>query len=103
MLLYTPGLFCKSGFYNICHLRLPGMPTFATPIHRLIAPDEAGEEAVATRGCGDGGRATTGAAERLVLFVKVTLLQNICGKSFGALRAFYYFAYTTFIFKNLFN
>lgn len=42
------------------------MPTLTAPIHRLIASDEAGEEAVATGCGGDGGGATTGTAERLV-------------------------------------
>lgn len=65
-IIYTPILFCKPGFYNICHLRLPRMPTLTAPIHRLIASDEAGEEAVATGCGGDGGGATTGTAERLV-------------------------------------
>ena len=70
-IIYTPILFCKPWFYNICHLRLPRMPTLATPIHSLIATNEAGEEAVTTRGCGDGGGATTRTFERLVFFVKM--------------------------------
>ena len=65
-IIYTPGLFCKPKFYNIWHLRLPGMSAFAAPIHRLIAPNETGEEAVATGCGGDGGRAAAGTAERLV-------------------------------------
>ena len=44
------------------------MSTLATPIHSLIASDETGEEAVATRGGSDGGGAATWTAERLVFF-----------------------------------
>ena len=65
-IIYTPGLFCKSGFYNICHLRLPRMSTLAASVYRLVAPGEAPDEAVTTGGCGDGSGATTGTAERLI-------------------------------------
>lgn len=66
--IYMPGLFCKSVFYNICHLRLPRMSALAASVYRLIASDETGEEAVATRGGSDGGGAATGTAERLIFF-----------------------------------
>lgn len=49
-IIYTPGLFCKSGFYNICHLRLPRMSALAASVYRLIASGEAPDEAVATGG-----------------------------------------------------
>lgn len=68
-IIHTPILFCKSGFYNNCHLRLPRMSALATSVYRLIASDETGEEVVATRGGSDGGGAATGTAEWLVLFV----------------------------------
>lgn len=61
-----PGLFCKSGFYNICHLRLPRMSALAASVYRLVASGEAPYEAVATGAGGDGGGAATGTAERLV-------------------------------------
>lgn len=64
--IYMPGLFCKSGFYNICHLRLPRMSALAASIYRLVASGEAPYEAVATGAGGDGGGAATGTAERLV-------------------------------------
>ena len=49
-------------------LRLPRMSALAASVYRLVASDETGEEAVATRGGSDGGGATTGTAERLVFF-----------------------------------
>lgn len=65
-IIYTPILFCKPGFYNNCHLRLPRMSALAASVYRLVASGEAPDEAVAT-GCGsDGGGATTGAFEGLV-------------------------------------
>lgn len=70
-IIYTPILFCKHGFYNNCHLRLPRMSALAASIYRLIASDETGEEAVTTRGGSDGGGAATGTFERLVFFVKM--------------------------------
>lgn len=76
-IIYTPILLCKPGFYNNCHLRLPRIAALAAPVHSLIAADEAGEETVATGCGGDGGGAAVGTFERLVPFIKVTLLQIV--------------------------
>lgn len=65
-IIYTPILFCKHGFYNNCHLRLPRMSALATSIYRLVASGKAPDETVATRGGSDGGGAATGTADRLV-------------------------------------
>ena len=66
MLLYTPILFCKLGFYNNIHLRLPCMPALAAPVYRFIASGKSPDKAVATGGGGDGGGATAGTFEGLV-------------------------------------
>lgn len=48
---------------DILDLRFPRIPTLPTPIDRLIAPGKSPEEAVASGGCGDGGRTATRAFE----------------------------------------
>ena len=58
-------------------LRLPRMPTLATPIHSLIASDKAGKEAVATGCGGDGGGTATRAFEGLVFFKEKCLLYDL--------------------------
>ena len=46
------------------------MSALTTSVYRLVASGEAPDEAVATGCGGDGGGATAGTAERLVLFVE---------------------------------
>lgn len=75
-IIHTPILFCKPGFYNNFHLRLPGVSALAASVHRLVASGEAPDEAVATGCGGDGSGAATRAAEGLVLFVKMCFFEH---------------------------
>ena len=83
-------------------LRLPRMSTLATPIHRLITPDKASEEAVTTGGGGDGGGAADGTAERLIFLVECRVFRLCLIKLFLTTIACQKFYCTALIFKKLF-